>query len=220
MSTPTLRSLLASAAALLSACSSAPTRFHSLTQIEPAIGLSSRASESVVCTADAPAPASTEPVGSILLAHVAVPIEADRMQLVLHQTRTRLTVYETDRWAAPLADQVSTILVHNLRKALPDVSITNDPLLTGTGAPLQLYVDIEELDALAGKEATVRARWKLAVKGDAASQTGICSARQPLRTIDLDALVLAWSGALLDISDYLAASIQHWDHSRTQLRNR
>lgn len=209
MSTSALRPVLACAATLLSACSSAPTRFHSLTQLEPAIGPSSDDSGSVICAADDPAPASRESVESILLAHVAVPVAAERMQLVLHQTPTRLTVYETERWAAPLADQVSTILVHNLRKALPDVSVTNDPLLIGTRAPLQLYVDFEEFDALAAKVVTVRARWKLSVRGNPTSRTGVCSAELPLRTTDLDALVLAWSRALSDISSRLATSIQH-----------
>jgi uncharacterized protein len=200
--------VVACAAAFLGACSSAPTRYHSLTRIDQAIRPPGDPG-ATVCTTDSPAPVSTEPVGSILLARVAVPAEADRMQLVLHQTPTRLAVYETERWAAPLADQVSTILVGNLRTALPNTSITSDPLLTGTGAPLRLYVDIEELDALAGKEATVRARWKLSVKGDTASQTGTCSARQPLQSTNLDDLVLAWSRSLADISTRLAASIAH-----------
>jgi uncharacterized lipoprotein YmbA len=64
------------------------------------------------------------------------------------------------------------------------------------------------LDALAGKEATVRARWRLSVGGNAASNTGTCTARQPLRSRDLDELALAWSRALADISSALAASIQ------------
>jgi uncharacterized protein len=200
--------LAAGSAAFVGACSSAPTRYHSLTQIERASGQPST-SGAIVCTADSTAPVSTEPVGSILLAHVGVPAEADRMQLVLHQTPTRLTVYETERWAAPLSDQVSAILIGNLRTALPNAGITSDPLLTSTGTTVQLYVDIEELDALAGKEAIVRAQWKLSVRGNTASRTGSCSARQPLRTTNLDELVLAWSRALADISSALAASIQH-----------
>jgi uncharacterized lipoprotein YmbA len=150
-----------------------------------------------------------EPIGTVLLAHLAVPVEADRMQLLLHQTPTRLSVYETERWAAPLGDQISHILIDNLRNALPTLSITRDPLLIGTGTPLQLNMDIEELDALAGKEATVRAQWRLSVADSAASQTGACTARQPLRSTGIDELVLAWSRALGDISSALAASIQH-----------
>jgi uncharacterized lipoprotein YmbA len=204
--------LLACATAmLLGACSSAPTHYHSLTPIHQAIGQSQSESGTIVCSPDATGPTSPERelTGTVLLAHLAVPVAADRMQLLLHQTSTRLSVYETERWAAPLTDQISLILIDNLRNALPNLSITSDPLLVGTGTPLQLNMQIEELDALAGKEATVRAQWRLSARDAAASQTGTCTARQPLSSTSIDELVLAWSRALADISSALAASIQH-----------
>lgn len=200
--------LACAAAAFLSACSSAPTHYHSLTPIHQTIRASQSETGTIVCTSDATGPTSPEPIGTVLLAHLAVPAEANRMQLVLHQTPTRLSVYEAERWAAPLGDQISLILIDNLRNALPNLSIARDALLIGTGTPLQLNMEIEELDALAGKEATVRARWRLSVRGNAASNTGTCTARQPLRSRDLDELALAWSRALADISSALAASIQ------------
>jgi uncharacterized lipoprotein YmbA len=209
MNMPSFRQpgLLACATAMfLGACSSARTHYHSLTPIHQTVGPSSPGT--IVCTSDATGPTGPEPIGTVLLAHLAVPVAADRMQLLLHQTPTRLSVYETERWAAPLGDQISIILIDNLRNALPNLSITSDPLLIGTGAPLQLNMEIEELDALAGKEATVRARWRWSVADKAALQTGTCTARQPLRSTDIDELVLAWSRALADISSALAASIQ------------
>jgi uncharacterized lipoprotein YmbA len=206
---PTL--LACTAAMFLGACSSAPTHYHSLTPIHRTIRPSQSETGTIVCTSDATGPTSSEPepIGTVLLAHLAVPVEADRMQLLLHQTPTRLSVYETERWAAPLGDQISLILIENLRDALPNLSITSDPLLIDTGASLQLNMKIEELDALAGKEATVRAQWRLSVRDNAASQTGTCTARQALRSTGIDDLVLAWSRALADISSALAASIQH-----------
>jgi len=203
-------------AVFLGACSSAPTHYHSLTPIHYAIGPSQSESGTIVCASDATAPTAPqpEPISAVLLAHLAVPIEADRMRLILHQTPTLISVYETERWAAPLEDQISLILIDNLRNALPNLSISRDPLLVGTGTPLRLNMEIEELDALAGTEARVRARWSLSVRVDAASQTGTCTARQPLRSGDIDELVLAWSRALADISSAVAASIQRRVGSR------
>jgi uncharacterized lipoprotein YmbA len=209
MNMPSFRQpgLLACATAMfLGACSSARTHYHSLTPIHQTVGPSSPGT--IVCTSDATGPTGPEPIGTVLLAHLAVPVAADRMQLLLHQTPTRLSVYETERWAAPLGDQISIILIDNLRNALPNLIITSDPLLIGTETPLQLNMEIEELDALAGKEATVRAQWRLSVRDNTASQTGTCTARQPLRSTGIDELVLAWSRALADISSALAASIQ------------
>jgi uncharacterized protein len=236
MNMPSFRQpgLLACATAtFLGACSSAPTHYHSLTPIHQTISPAESGSGTLVCTSNASGPAAMGPAtpgpatpglaasglaasgpaapgpfGTVLLAHLAVPVAADRMQLLLHQTPTRLSVYETERWAAPLGDQISFILIDNLRNALPNLSITNDPLLIGAGTPLQLNMQIEEWDALAGKEAIVRAHWRLSVRDSAASQAGTCTARQPLRGTDIDELALAWSRALADVSSALAASIQ------------
>jgi uncharacterized lipoprotein YmbA len=196
---------------LLGACSSAPTRYHSLAPIHQAVRASHSETGTIVCTFDPPDPASAQPqaISTVLLSYLAVPVEADRMQLLVHQAPTRLAVYETERWATPLREQISSILIENLRDSLPNVSITADPLLIGTATPLQLNMEIEELDALAGKEAIVRARWRLSVKEDAASRTGTCTARQPLQSTNIDELVLAWSRALADVSSALSASIQH-----------
>jgi len=206
--------LLACAAALLSACSSVPTHYHSLTQTQETSHPPQDGPGGIDCRSDSATAADpTRPIGTLLLAHLAVPPEADRMQLVLHKTPTRLALYETERWATPLRDQISILLIDNLRARLPQLSITSDPLLTGTGEPVQLNVDIEELDALAGKEATVRARWRLSDAGNTASRAGTCTARQPLQNTEIDALVLAWSRALADISSALADSIQRWNQA-------
>jgi ABC-type transport auxiliary lipoprotein component len=98
------------------------------------------------------------------------------------------------------------------------ISLTVSPpygRLSSSSTPLQLNMEIEELDALAGKEATVRAQWRLSVANNAASQTGTRTARQPLQSTGIDDLVLAWSRALADISSALAASIQ--THARANM---
>jgi uncharacterized protein len=201
--------LVCATALLLGACSSVATHYHSLTPIHQAIRPPQTGTGTLVCTFQPTGPTSAQrqPVAPVLLAHLDVPVESDRMQLLLHQTATRLSVYETERWAAPLEDQISNTLIENLRDALPELSITRDPLLIGPRVPLKLNMEIEELDALAGKDATVRARWTFSGPEVGASQTGACTARQPLQSTDIDELVLAWSRALADISSALAASI-------------
>ena len=201
---------LLGAATIVSACASAPTHYHSLAQIPQKPRSSTGEPDPTTCTFDRGAPGAPIPTDTILLAHLAVPAQADRMQLSVHQTPTRLTVYETERWAAPLADQIAAVLISDLRDALPGLTITNDRLLTGRGAPLRLHIDIEELDALAGKDATVRARWRLSGADAAVLETGACTSKQALPTADIDGLVLAWSRGLGDISSTLALSIQHW----------
>ena len=201
---------LLGAATIVSACASAPTHYHSLAQIPQKPRSSTGEPDPTTCTFDRGAPGAPIPTDTILLAHLAVPAQADRMQLSVHQTPTRLTVYETERWAAPLSDQIAAVFISDLRNALPGLNITSDPLLTGRGTPLRLHIDIEELDALIGKEATVRAQWRLSGTDAAVLETGACTWKQVLPATDIDGLVLAWSRGLSDISSAVALSIQHW----------
>ena len=213
---PVCRSLLVevawllSAATMLSACASAPTHYHSLAQTPQKPRSSTSEPGPTTCTFDRGVPGSPIPTDTVLLAHLAVPAQANRMQLSAHQTPTRLTVYETERWAAPLSDQIAAVFISDLRNALPGLNITSDPLLTGRGTPLRLHIDIEELDALIGKEATVRGRWRLSGTDADVLESGTCTSKQVLPTADIDELVLAWSRGLSDISSAVAISIQHW----------
>lgn len=201
---------LLGAATIVSACASSPTHYHSLAQTAQKPRSSASEPGPTTCTFDRGVPGSPIPTDTVLLAHLAVPAQANRMQLSAHQTPTRLTVYETERWAAPLSDQIAAVFISDLRNALPSLNITSDPLLTGRGTPLRLHIDIEELDALIGKEATVRGRWRLSGTDAAVLETGTCSSKQVLPTADIDELVLAWSRSLSDISSAVALSIQRW----------
>ena len=175
-------------------CSSAPTHYHTLAQTHQSAAPAADTGGCTSCT--------------ILLAHVAIPAEVDRMQLLVHQDATRLKVYETERWAVSLRDQIPAILIDDLRERLPGAAITSDRLLTGTQAPLHLNVDVEALDAVAGKEATVRLRWEVSSADRSTSQVGERVSRQPLSGADIDDVVLAWSRALAEVSSAIAASIR------------
>ena len=198
---------LSGVALLLHGCTSAPTRFHTLASMPPATASGAGASEGTPIPCSATKPASLD---SILLEHATVPAEVDRMQLVLHETSTRLTIRETDRWAASLRDQIPNVLVADLRHALPSASISNDPRVIGSATLLRLNVDIEEFSALTGQEATVRARWKWQVTSAAhdTSQVGEYTSRQPVPNTQLDGVVLAWSRGLAELSSAIAASLR------------
>lgn len=178
----------------LAGCSSAPTHYHALAQIHQSAAPAADTGGCTSCT--------------ILLAHVGIPAEVDRMQLLVHQDTTRLKVYESERWAVSLRDQLPAILIGDLRERLPGAAITGDRLLTGTQAPLRLNVDVEELDAVAGKEATVRVRWEVSAADRSTSQVGERVSRQPLSGADVDEVVLAWSRGLAEVSSAIAASIR------------
>jgi len=135
MNMPSFRQprLLAYAAAMFWApCSSARTHYHSLTPIHQAIWseLPRHHRLHVRCNGSGRTAAGAYRYSPSRA--LAVPVEADRMQLLLHR---HPLAYPSTRPAlgSPLADQISLILIDNLRNALPNLSITSDPLLLGTG---------------------------------------------------------------------------------------
>jgi uncharacterized protein len=195
-------------ALLLHGCTSAPTRFHTLAPMPPAIAPAAGEAGGTPTPCSSTKNPSPERLNSILLEHATIPAEVDRMQIVLHETSTRLTIRETDRWAAPLRDQIPNVLVADLRHVLPTASISNDPRVIGSATPLRLNVDIEEFSALPGQEATVRARWKVASAAPSASQVGEYTSRQPVPNAQLDGVVLAWSRGLAEVSSAIAASLR------------
>ena len=182
-------------AVVLSACASAPTRYHSLAQLPEKPDTAA-----THCTAGAAAGLKTD---TLVLVHLRVPVQADRMQLTVHQSPTRLIVYERERWASPLSDQISAVLIGNLHALLPGLTITADPMLAGKGTPAKLQIDFEEFDAWLGQEAVLRARWRLDM-GDT-GVAGVCSSRQPLRGGEIDELVLAWSRGLGEMTASLSS---------------
>lgn len=175
---------------VLSACASAPTHYHSLAQLREKPDTSA-----TQCTADAGLGVDAD---AIVLTHLRVPIEVDRMQITVHQSPTRLIVYERERWATPLSDQISAVLIGNLHARLPGLMITADPMLAGKAPAAKLQIDFEEFGARMGQEAFFRARWRLE------GATGVCSSRQPLQSGDVDELVLAWSRGLSEMTASLA----------------
>jgi hypothetical protein len=150
---------------------------------------------------------ATEHLSSILVSHVTVPAEVDRMQLTMHQTPTQVTLYESERWAAPLREQIRSILVADLRQSIPGTPISDDPRLPGSAAPVRLAVAIEELSAQASQAATVRARWEVTTSAQHPAQTGELTVREPLTTAALDSVVEAWSHGLAQVSHAIARSL-------------
>jgi uncharacterized lipoprotein YmbA len=91
---------------------------------------------------------------------VRVPEFADRDQLVL-QNGKGLYVYEHERWAAPLAEQMAEVLGSDLERRRQDVVLARRRLSAVAMPRYTLRVEVAEIDA--GLQAPVRlaVRWGL-----------------------------------------------------------
>jgi uncharacterized protein len=141
---------------------------------------------------------------------VVIPPELDRIELVSRGGPYRVHIADSDRWAAPLDDQIRRTLNDDLAARLP-AHLVADPTEPGTQEPRRL-LSVTVIEFYADDEcgATLRADWTL--RGPMAeSQHGneqfnthdavSCVAGTPA------ALAAAMSAALGTLSERLAAVI-------------
>lgn len=185
-----LRGVPVFGAALLAACSSAPMRFHTLSDTTPAAG----------------AVSSTQPALAFVLDPVSVPRQVDIPQLVLRNLDGTLRLAENQRWLAPLGEEIRTALSQSLQAQLNAADVSRAPAAEGTRV-VRLKVDIQRFDTLPGDQVRVGAQWNLR---DATSPSVLAScATQATEAAaqGADGLVEGYRRALQRIAGSIAVAI-------------
>lgn len=140
----TLGTGLAAATLILAACgASPPVRYHTLTGAAPA-AVSARG-------------------GAALLVEVlpiAIPERINREEIVFAGTGSTLELRDSERWAAPLADEFRQAIDDALWRRLRAADIYVAPVPPGSSVPqYRLAVRIERLDVVPGRIAVVEGSW-------------------------------------------------------------
>jgi uncharacterized protein len=91
---------------------------------------------------------------------VTVPTLVDRAQMVL-TTSTGVAVLEHQRWAAPLADLVTTTLGQDLERRRDDVVVVAGSADTSRVPLVSITVDVVQLTARLGEPVSMEARWRV-----------------------------------------------------------
>lgn len=154
------RLILAAVLALgLAACASSPVRFYTLVapSAEPATPSDTGSGKSL----------------SFELAAIRIPAQVDQPQLVVREGGQRVAVLESDRWIAPLADEVHAALAGALVRDLPGEDLTG--VAGATPAALHIRVDLRRFDSLPGASATIEAAWSLRGGSSASPRVLVCS---------------------------------------------
>jgi uncharacterized protein len=184
-------------ASLLSSCgSSPPMRYYTLKVIAPAANAHEIAAN--VAAAAGQVPIRLEPV--------AIPPELDRRELVSRAGPYRVHISDSDRWAAPLEDQIRRTLSDDLAARLP-AGLVADPNEPAGNEPRRLLsIAFANLAADDDCEAAIRADWTLrAPNGDA--QRGVEQLQIQGGTPCTGAVPAALSTALAQLADRLAAVV-------------
>jgi uncharacterized lipoprotein YmbA len=98
---------------------------------------------------------------SLGIGPVTLPGYLDREQLVTRISQNRFAVAENDRWAEPLADNFTRVLVLNLSSFLGTDSVVRYPWQRAQRPTYQVEVEVLRFEADAAYQAQLSARWTL-----------------------------------------------------------
>jgi uncharacterized protein len=187
-----LRPVVLLSCCMLFACgSSPPTRFYILNEI-------ASATPAPAATTSNQIPVRVEPV--------AIAPELDRPEIVTRIGPNRVHVAGSDRWAAPLAEQIRHVLSDDLSARLPPglVADPNEPNTKDSRRLLTIAID--EFYGDASCAVTLRASWSLTIP-QAASQHGIEQVQVPASAPCSGELAAAMSRALGVLADRIAVVV-------------
>lgn len=171
-------------AALFAGCASAPVNYYTL----------------VPAHSSAVNPAKS--AFAFELATVSVPAQVDQPQLVVRQNGAGMALVESERWIAPLADEVRGAIAAELVGTHAGNDLSGLP--QNGRERIRITIDLRRFDSQPGRQASLEAAWTLRkVPGDAAPLA--CSSRIT-ETVGsgYDALVLGHQRALARLAGQLA----------------
>jgi uncharacterized protein len=145
----------------------------------------------------------------VRLEPVAMPPELDRPELVSRSGPYRLHIAESDRWAAPLEEQIRRVLSDDLAARLPPQLMADPNEPAGNEPRRLLSVSFAELSADETCATTLRADWTLR-NGNGNGNGNVLRGSQHLQTAGSGCageLPAAISAALASLADQLAVII-------------
>ena len=153
-----MRVLTACAILGLAGCASAPLHYYTL-----------------VPPASVPANAG-QPVGvPFELLPVSVPAQVDQPQLLVRQGGQGVALLGSERWIAPLGDEVRSAMSADLSVELNSQDVSGLP---GNGKPrLRVKLDLRRFDSMPGSYALIEAAWSVHLSGSHHVEPVACSSR-------------------------------------------
>lgn len=141
------RLLLAGTVLSLAACASAPLHYYTL--VAPA-GTAASAPAATATTASAP---------PFQLLPVSVPAAVDQPQLVVREGAQAVAVLGSERWVAPLGDEVRSALSADLARDLHSQDV--DGLPDNDKPLLRITLDVRRFDSQPGSYALIEGAWSV-----------------------------------------------------------
>jgi uncharacterized lipoprotein YmbA len=169
-------------------CSTAPSRFYSLSSTATADGT--------------PAPAV-----SVLVGPVTIPAAVDQPEFVVQVAANRVDVDEFNRWVAPLGDGIARAVAGDLVVLLGTPQVATQQL-ANFNPDYRVTIDVQQFESIQGNAAVIQAVWTVRRTSNGETRSGRTDAREPVQGQGFDALAAAHSQAIARVSADIAAAIR------------
>ena len=174
--------------ALAAGCTSPPSRFYTLSS-----------------TAASASPGSGP---AILVGPVSIPAVVDRAQFVVTIGDNEVWLDEFNRWASPLADNISLTVVENLIAILATPRVAVSAQTASFDADYSVAIEVQRFESVPGGSALVDALWRVRRLKDGASLSGRSTVRENVTERGYDTLAAAHSRAVGRLSQDVADAIR------------
>ena len=154
------------------------------------------------------AAASVRAAYAVAVGPVTLPEFVDRPQLVVRVAANRVDILETQRWAEPLKNGIPRLVAENLSRLLGTERVSSYPQNAGGDADYRVLLDIQRFESMPGESVTVEAFWTIRRTAGETTKTGLTVVREPVASGSYDALVAAYSQALVTVSSDIAQAIR------------
>jgi len=169
-------------------CSSAPSRFYSLTS---------------TATADGTPPVNT----TVMVGPVTIPASVDQPEFVVQVAANRVQVDEFNRWVAPLNDSIARAVAGDLVVLLGTPNVATGPLANFV-PDYRVTIDVQRFESIQGDAAVLEAVWTVRKTAGGATSSGRTVARESVQGQSFDALAAAHSRAMAKLSADIASAIR------------
>lgn len=177
---------------ILSACSSTPTQYHTLS----------------TPSGNAQAVVMTKPIKSLGVGPITLPTLLDREGMVIRKDATTLEISDTHLWGGQLEDEFLRTLAQHLQIRLSATRVQTVPWDLNQTPQYQVVVKLDQFDGTPGGKAWLRGVWQLQAGDD-----GKILATEPLMLTrqtpeaGVTGLVKAQSGLLADLADQITQGL-------------
>lgn len=143
---------------------------------------------------------------SVSIAALTLPELVNRPQLVEYINGNRVEILETHRWAEPLKNGITRLLLENLAVRLGSDRVIAYPQNSAGEPDYKVTVDIRRFEST-HDAVSVDAVWTVCRAADKAPKTGRSQVRESRGGGSFEALVAAYNRAIVSVGDEIAQAI-------------